>query len=75
MELALRTSLRSSPLAQITPTMINTPSSISRSVPVPAEMRNKSPSDKCMIWLTFCPRSGPCIPGTGLAGRDDGGRF
>jgi len=36
-------------LAQIRPTMIKTPISIMRSVAVAAEMRQKSPSDRCMI--------------------------
>ena len=61
-------SLRSSSLAQIRPTIIKTPISIMRSVAVAAEMRNKSPNDRCMICLTICPRSGPYILGTGRQG-------
>lgn len=49
---ALKLKLTGKHPAQITPTMIKTPISTSRSVPVAAEMKNKSPNDRnCMIRL------------------------
>lgn len=60
--------------AQITPTMIKTPTSTSRSVPVAAEMKNQSPNDRnCMIRLPNLPKKRPLHPLDGVSrGHDDG---
>lgn len=73
---ALKLKLTGKRPAQITPTMIKTPISTKRSVPVAAEMKNKSPNDRnCMIRLPISKEAAPTSFGRRKQGARRWGRF